>query len=140
MLQTAKIHAQAEQAPPPWIAGVCPSDLSIPTGPSLASSCTIANIKAIVQQVLSRTSVALSVTSSNHSWFFDIACSSHMTPDESQFSDKAPLAHPISIYTSDGTPMPVSHKGTISTHRLSLSDTFHIPNLSFNLLSVGQLY
>ena len=62
-----------------------------------------------------------------------------MTPDESQFSDKAPLEHPITIYTTDGTPMPVSHKGTISSPYLSLSDTFHIPKLSLNLLFVGQL-
>ena len=62
-----------------------------------------------------------------------------MTPNESQFFDKAPLAHPISIYTTDGTPMPVSHKGTISTPSLFLSDTFHIPKLSLNLSSFGQL-
>ena len=35
--------------------------------------------------------------------------------------------------------MPVSHKGTISSPYLSLSDTFHIPKLSLNVLSVGQL-
>ena len=34
--------------------------------------------------------------------------------------------------------MPVSHKGTISSPCLSLSDTFHIPKLSINLLSIGQ--
>ena len=62
-----------------------------------------------------------------------------MTPDESQFSDKVSLEHPITIYTVDRTPMPVSHKGTITSPCLSLSDTFHIPKLSFNLLSVGQL-
>ena len=61
-----------------------------------------------------------------------------MTPDKSQFFDKAPLAHPISIYTIYGTPMPVSHKGTISTPSLSLSDTFQIPKLSLNLLYFGQ--
>ena len=63
-----------------------------------------------------------------------------MTPNESQFFDKAPLEHPFTIYTADGTPMPVNHKGTISSHCLSLSDTFHIPKLSLNLLSIGQLY
>ena len=47
-----------------------------------------------------------------------------MTPDGSQFSDMAPLEHPITIYTADGTPMPVSHKGTISSPSLSLNDTF----------------
>ena len=35
--------------------------------------------------------------------------------------------------------MPVSHKGTISSPCLSLSDTFHIPKLSLNLPFVGQL-
>ena len=62
-----------------------------------------------------------------------------MTPNESQFSDKAPLAHPIFIYTVDGTPMPVCHKGTISSPSLFLSDTIHIPKLFLNLLYFGQL-
>ena len=123
----------------PQVAAVCPSDPSVPTGPSLTSSLTTADIEAVVQQVLSCTSTALSVTSGKQSWFFDTACCNHMTPDESQFSDKAPLEHPITIFTADGTPMPVSHKGTISSSCLSLSDTFHIPKLSLNLLSVGQL-
>ena len=35
--------------------------------------------------------------------------------------------------------MPVSHKGTISSPYLSLSDTFNIPKLSLNVLSIGQL-
>ena len=61
-----------------------------------------------------------------------------MTPDESQIFDKPPLAHPISIYTADGTLMSVSHKGRISSPSLSLSGTFHISKLSLNLLSVGQ--
>ena len=62
-----------------------------------------------------------------------------MTLDESQFSNKAPLEHPITIYTANGTLMPVSQKGTISSLSLSLNDTFHIPKLSLNLLFVGQL-
>ena len=62
-----------------------------------------------------------------------------MTPNESQFFDKAPLEHPNTIYTANGTSMPVSHKGTTYSPCLSLSDTFHIPKLPLNLLSVGQL-
>ena len=94
----------------PQAAAVCPSDLSIPEGPSLTSSLTTVDIEAVIQQVLSRTSTTLSVTSSKQPWFSDIACCNHMTFDESQFSNKAPLEHPITIYTADGTPMPVSHK------------------------------
>ena len=41
------------KAPPPRAAAMCPSDLSVPIGPSLASSHTTANIEAVVQQVLS---------------------------------------------------------------------------------------
>ena len=81
----------------PRAAAVCPSDPSVPTGPSLASSLTTADIEVIIQQVLSRTSIALSVTSGKQSWFFDIACCNHMTTDESQFFDKAPLEHLITI-------------------------------------------
>ena len=38
----------------PQAATICPSDPSVPTGPSLASSLTTADIEAVVQQVLSR--------------------------------------------------------------------------------------
>ena len=97
------------------------------------------DIEAIIQHVLSRISIALSVTLGKRPWFFDIACCNHMTSNESQFSDKAPLEHPITIYTIDGTPMSVSHKGTISSPCLSFNDAFHIPKLSLNLLFVDPL-
>ena len=67
----------------PRAAVIRPLDSLVPTGPSLASSLTTADIEAIVQQVLSRTSTALSVTSGKQPWFFDTACCNHMTPDES---------------------------------------------------------
>ena len=118
---------------------VCLSDSSVPTGPSLAFSLTTADIEAIVQQVLSRTSTSLFVTSGKQPWFFNIACCDHMTPYESQFSNKAPLEHPITIYTVDETPMSISHKGTISSPCLSFNDAFHIPKLSLNLLFVDPL-
>ena len=134
-----KFVQKQNKAPPPLVAAMCPSNLSVPRGPSFASSLTTANIEAAIQQVLSRTSTALFVTLGNHPWIFDTACCNHMASDDSQFSNKAPLAHPISIYTTDGTLMPISHKGIISIPSLSLSDTFHIPKLSLNLLFVGQL-
>ena len=47
----------------PRAAAVCPSDPSVPTGLSLVSLLTTVDIEVVVQQVLSRTSIALSVTS-----------------------------------------------------------------------------
>ena len=58
---------------------VCPSDPSVPASPSLASSLTTADIKAAIQQVLSRTSTTLSITSGKQPWFFNTACCNHIT-------------------------------------------------------------
>ena len=92
-----KFVQEQNKASLPRAAAVCPSDPSIPTCPSLVSSLTTADIEAVFQRVLSRTSTALSVTSGQQPWFFYIACYNHMTPDESQFSSKAILEHPITI-------------------------------------------
>ena len=46
----------------PRAATICPLDPLIPTGLYLASSLTTADIEAVIQQVLSRTSTILSVT------------------------------------------------------------------------------
>jgi hypothetical protein len=62
-----------------------------------------------------------------------------MTPNSSIFSTKSVLPRPTTIYTANGSHLDVSHIGSISTHRLSISDTCLVPNLSLNLLSVGQL-
>ena len=126
-----KFMQEQNKAPTPRAAAMCLSDSSIPIGPSLTSSLTTC--------CNHMTRYCMLDIACNYSWLFDTACYNHMTRNESQFSDKALLAHPISIYTIDGTPILVSHKGTISTSSLSLSDTFHISKLSLNLLSVGQL-
>ena len=126
-----KFMQEQNKAPTPRAAAICLSDSSVPTGPSLTSSLTTC--------CNHMTRYCMLDIACNYSWLFDTACYNHMTRNESQFSDKALLAHPISIYTVDGTPILVSHKGTISTSSLSLSDTFHISKLSLNLLSVGQL-
>ena len=42
---------EQNEAPLPRAAAVCPSDPSVPTGPSLASSLTMADIEAVVQQI-----------------------------------------------------------------------------------------
>ena len=102
-----KFVQEYNKASLPRATAICPSDPSVPTGPSLASSLTTVDIEVVVQQVLSRTSTALSVTSGKQPWFFSTTCCNHMTPNKSQFSNKALLEHPITIYTADGTLMPV---------------------------------
>ena len=54
----------------PRVAAKCPSNSTVTTGLFLASSLTTADIEVVVQQVLSCTSTALSVTSGKQPWFF----------------------------------------------------------------------
>jgi hypothetical protein len=61
-----------------------------------------------------------------------------MTPHASHFSQKMSLAHFLIIYTADSSHMSVSHIGTISSPDLTISDTYIVPKLSLNLLSVDQ--
>jgi hypothetical protein len=62
-----------------------------------------------------------------------------MTPYASSFTTSAPPSHISLIHTVDGSSTTVQTIGTIHTASLSVSDVFHVPKLSFNLLSVGQL-
>jgi len=62
-----------------------------------------------------------------------------MTSDSTIFSHKTALSPNPAIYTTNGSHMPVSHIGSISTSNLSVNDTHLLPKLSLNLLFVGQL-
>ena len=62
-----------------------------------------------------------------------------MTYNSDIFCSKSLPLQPTSISIADGTIMPVTHIGTISSNDISLSDVYFVPQLSLNLLSVGQL-
>jgi hypothetical protein len=62
-----------------------------------------------------------------------------MTPYPSFFSHTSSARHTPNIHTTNGSTMLVRSIGTVSTSKLSISDVFHVPQLSYNLLSVGQL-
>jgi hypothetical protein len=62
-----------------------------------------------------------------------------MTPYASSFTISTPPSHTSLIHTADGSSMTGQTIGIVHTPSLSVSDVFHVPKLSFNLLSVGQL-
>ena len=71
-------------------------------------------------------------------WVLDSEASHHMSPHSNSFlSIKS--APSVSVMTTDGTPMPLAGIGSICTPKISFSDVYHIPNLTLNLVSVGQL-
>ena len=69
----------------------------------------------------------------------DFACCNHMTPHSSLFSDLKPAPHPINIRTANGSTMSGHNIGSVATSNLSIPGVFNVPDLSYNLFSVGQL-
>ncbi|XP_059639379.1 uncharacterized protein LOC132281721 [Cornus florida] len=62
-----------------------------------------------------------------------------MTPDPTFLTSQTSTSHSHVIHTADGSTMPISHIGTISQSQFSMPHIYLVPNLSLNLLSVGQL-
>ena len=85
-------------------------------------------------------STALSVLpGKSQTWLFYSACCNHMTPHSSLFSKLDPIPHPLNIHIADGSTMHGNSLGFVSTSNLSVPRVFHVPDLSYNLCSVGQL-
>ena len=85
-------------------------------------------------------STALSVLlGKSQTWLFDSTCCNHMTPHSSLFSKLDPAPHPLNIHIVDGSTMHENSLGFVSTSNLSVPRVFHVPDLSYNLCSVGQL-
>ncbi|KAL5762227.1 hypothetical protein ACOSP7_018491 [Xanthoceras sorbifolium] len=107
------------------------------------SSFSIHDLESMMHQILSKSGnssiSASSVSAGTHSWYFDSACCNHMTSDPSLFLKKSSNPSLPVIYTADGSSMNVQTVGHISTNNLSLSNAYFIPQLTLNLLSVGQL-
>ena len=98
----------------------------------------------IVQAVCMASNASLSTALSvlpgkSQTWLFDSAYCNHMTPHSSLFSKLDPTPHPLNIHIVDGSTMHGNSLGFVSTSNLSIPGVFHVPDLSYNLCSVGQL-
>ncbi|KAG9442724.1 hypothetical protein H6P81_018578 [Aristolochia fimbriata] len=122
-------------------------DDSLPLQPSTSPSPiqTFGDIQEMINKALiglgqgTSSASALSANSGKSSWIIDSDASNHMTFDSTIF--KSTSSSSLSpIYTANGSTLSVSCSGSICTSRgIHLSDIFHVPSLSMNLLSVGQL-
>ena len=85
-------------------------------------------------------STALSVLpNKSHTWLFNSACCNHMISHSSLFSKLNPAPHLLNIHIADGSTMHGNSLGFVSTSNFSVPRVFHVPDLSYNLCSVGQL-
>ena len=77
--------------------------------------------------------------SKSQTWLFYFACCNHMTLHSSLFSKLDPAPHSLNIHIVDGSTMHGNSLGFVSTSNLSVPGVFHVPDLSYNLCSMGQL-
>ena len=99
----------------------------------------IANTICMVGNASYSSSLSISSGMSPSSWLMDFACCNHMTPHSSLFSQLELAPHLLNIHTANGSTMSGHNIGSISTSSLSVPRVFNVPDLSYNLLSVGQL-
>ena len=99
----------------------------------------IANVIRIVGNSSYFSSFSALSGMSPSSWLMDSACCNHMTPHSSLFSELKPAPHPLNIRTANGSTMSGHNISSVSTSNLSIYRAFNVPDLSYNLFSVGQL-
>ena len=99
----------------------------------------IANVIRMVSNASSSSSLSALSGMSPSSWVMDSACCNHMTPHSSLFSELKPAPHSLNIRTANGSTMSGHNIGYILTSNLLVPRVFNVPDLSYNLFSVGQL-
>ncbi len=85
-------------------------------------------------------SAASQSTSGNTpTWYLDSGASFHVTSDCSQLVSCQPVKEGASVQTADGTFCSVTHHGSLSSSKFSVPKISLVPQMSMNLMSVGQL-
>ena len=82
---------------------------------------------------------AVSQSGVTQPWMLDSGASFHVTSDRSQLVSCQPVTDGASVQTADGTPCSVTHRGSLRTSQFSVPVVSFVPQLSMNLMSVGQL-
>ena len=99
----------------------------------------IANVIRMVSNASYSSSLSALSGMSPFSWLMDSACCNHITPHSSLFSELKPAPHLLNNRTTNSSTMSSHNIGSVSTFNLSVPGIFTIPDISYNLFSVGQL-
>jgi len=76
---------------------------------------------------------------SQSSWVLDSGASFHVTSDSSQLVDCKTVHDGASVQTTDDTSCSITHQGSLSNAHFTVPNVSLVPQLSINLLSVGQI-
>jgi hypothetical protein len=72
-------------------------------------------------------------------WFLDSGASFHMTPNTTHLSSLSSPDLPVVVRTAYGTSLPVAGRGVLSTSSFEVPSVSHVPQLTMQLLSTGQI-
>jgi len=97
----------------------------------------------VVQHMLN-TVAANASTNVDNLWYVDSGASNHMTYHGEWFRDVRNLENPGYVETGDDTSHPIAHIGNVPLAMQDgkikyLSDVLHVPNITKNLVSIGQM-
>ncbi|GJV37347.1 retrovirus-related pol polyprotein from transposon TNT 1-94 [Tanacetum coccineum] len=92
----------------------------------------------ICLMALDNNEVRLKVKLEPDEWIKDSGCSRHMTGNKDLFSSYKAIDGGNVVFGSN-TKSKIIGKGTITHNPLTIHDVSHVENLSFNLLSIGQI-
>jgi hypothetical protein len=82
---------------------------------------------------------SVSVAAPKPSWVLDSGALFHVTSDRSQLGTCMPITDGASVQIADDTSCHVTYKGSLCNSQFSVSDISLVPQLSMDLLSVGQI-
>ena len=99
----------------------------------------IANVIRMVGHASYSSSLSILFGMSPSYWLLDSTCCNHMTPYSSLFFELKPAPHPLNIHTANGSTMSGRNIGSVLTSNFSVPGVFNVPDIFYNLFSVGQL-
>lgn len=112
---------------------------STPTGAASSVSQSSAPIGSAAASQSSTERSLSTPTLSTCPWILDSSASFHMTPYCTYLSSMSPSSRSLIVHTSDGSPLPVVGRGTLSSDSFHVPDVSFVPNLTMQLMSIGQL-
>jgi hypothetical protein len=74
-----------------------------------------------------------------YSWYLDSGASFHMTHHSAHLSSLQPSYRHCIVHTADGSPLSVAGQGTLSSDSFHVPDVSLVPDLTMQLMSVGQI-
>ncbi|GKA38569.1 retrovirus-related pol polyprotein from transposon TNT 1-94 [Tanacetum coccineum] len=92
----------------------------------------------VLSDTLYYSSSSLDIKLKPDEWIKDSGCSRHMAGNKDLFSSYKAI-NGVNVVFGSNNKSKIVRKGTITNNSLNIHDVSHVENLSFNLLSIGQI-